>query len=850
MSDINNRWSKVILYKTNLLPSNNFSIDSFEYYLSSKATLKYTISNFQYIKHEISLDIKIDMNQDRLDVNTSDDFDYVAISNCVNSTYESTYYYFIVNKTWRGQSTIQLTLLLDVLNTFKRGRDYELSPKTFIKREHLDRFEKNSNKVVIDNIAVRPTSNHDIIHCSYTLPMYANRTYKTTTIKLVEAHGQETASISNISFSYDDMGTPIIDFDVMVILDSYPQLRGLILTVFFSDMIRKIDLVSENINPVLYSQGYIEMKEPNYSGSWYLYYKNRNNIDPDKYQQVNPVDCYLLPENPLNISYKSTTNSIDLSGLPNGYYVIFNNNEETYTIELEITDSSANVFTLDNKQVVFNRRPSQFDRPTGMYTPSPILIYKNGTTIEVSKNVYYKEYNNGSWGYYFKELADSKVSNVVSIKVLNNLSQVEALSSGTAIDSDNVRDWIEVGCIWDYVFYTQGTSTIAVPIGVNSIDKTLAENIKLIKLPYSPTQYSLDNSNNLLFSDCWSFDSGLKTLKLNELNQKFINTLKAPENPLSPLVLTIDTSLLSIEDKRNDELESKLFHSDYYRPKFYYDSFSLDFNLEKVDIYSYLEMGISDFNVEFITSRNIVSRFMFRFPQYILKDSTADYDNIVCVSRNNEEVLYNSAYINYIRNGYNYDLKNKQRDEGANWAQFGIGAFTTAVGIATGIITANPLPAVAGAITGVSTMASSLISTARATASNEQSIERKIQESKAQAVSVSSADDIDLLSEYSNNKARFKFYHASDRVMKQVADIFYYCGYTREIHGLPNENSRVWFNFVQADIYFSSYKNLTNVIKAEIVNKYAEGITIFHKQGLLWNIAQDKENYESWLIEE
>ena len=45
--------------------------------------------------------------------------------------------------------------------------------------------------------------------------------------------------------------------------------------------------------------------------------------------------------------------------------------------------------------------------------------------------------------------------------------------------------------------------------------------------------------------------------------------------------------------------------------------------------------------------------------------SLEDYDNIVAVARNNEEVLYSSQYLNYVRTGYNYDVKAKQRQEEA-----------------------------------------------------------------------------------------------------------------------------------------------------------------------------------------
>ena len=52
-----------------------------------------------------------------------------------------TYYYFITNKVWRGESTIELQLSLDTLNTFKWDEDYLVDKKTLVMREHKDRVK-------------------------------------------------------------------------------------------------------------------------------------------------------------------------------------------------------------------------------------------------------------------------------------------------------------------------------------------------------------------------------------------------------------------------------------------------------------------------------------------------------------------------------------------------------------------------------------------------------------------------------------------------------------------------------------------------------------------------------------
>ena len=41
---------------------------------------------------------------------------------------------------------------------------------------------------------------------------------------------------------------------------------------------------------------------------------------------------------------------------------------------------------------------------------------------------------------------------------------------------------------------------------------------------------------------------------------------------------------------------------------------------------------------------------------------TIDYEDYLLVSRNNEETIFSNDYLNYIRTGYNYDKKARDRE--------------------------------------------------------------------------------------------------------------------------------------------------------------------------------------------
>ena len=259
------------------------------------------------------------------------------------------------------------------------------------------------------------------------------------------------------------------------------------------------------------------------------------------------------------------------------------------------------------------------------------------------------------------------------------------------------------------------------------------------------------------------------------------------------------------------------------------------------------------FYFDFITSRNIVSKFLFMFPQYTTgSKGTEDYDNMLAVARNNEEVLYNSQYLNYLRTGYNYDLKTKERNTAAGAAGIGISLATlvasmalTASGVGAGI-------GVAGIVGSVAGLAGSAINLAKTTAQAEENIQRKLQESQNQAVSVNAADDYDLLEAYSGNMAKMCTYQVSTAMRDALDDMFYYAGYVVNEQYKPDVNVRYWFDFLQADLVITHTENLSKEIIELIKKKFSEGVTFFHCHTFngvrKWDLAQEKENWEKWIV--
>lgn len=310
---------------------------------------------------------------------------------------------------------------------------------------------------------------------------------------------------------------------------------------------------------------------------------------------------------------------------------------------------------------------------------------------------------------------------------------------------------------------------------------------------------------------------------------------------------------------RNIEYESKLYHSDYYLPKFVYDSFSFPFNLELIDVSAYDEYTLwelrTQFNFTYSVSKNIVSKFMFTFDECKYKHSTQDYDNILLINRNNEIALYNNSFINYIKSGgYNNDAQKLQEQNTLNGVTTGI---TLAASIATlvGGIAATAsgygapigVGAIVGGIAGIAGAGANLAKSIVNAQEQDRAMSQKMNELQMQGTAVQGNEDIDLLTKFSGNRPKLVTYEVSDIMKNSLWDLFHYCGYATYEQKVPHTDTRLYFNFIQADIVYDEY-NFNDDIAEDIKNRWAQGVTFFHKVDGGYDIDQQYENFEVSLL--
>lgn len=871
--------SKVILYYKSLVNQNkNFIMDN----LSGSSTIetylatltKTEINNFQYIKQQLSLSIKVNMNQANLEMVDSKDLNYISITNFNDESTpvvnEKTYYYFIINKIWRGKDTIELVLAMDTLNSFRYNYDYLINSKTMIKRMHKNRWEMQADE------------GHEVEGNSTDSTKYTHQGYPAYRFRILLGDGYITEDevrdweyphyeLTNIPegireidswwLTYYSGGKTYIDF--IFVLDYEPSPEEPLECKYYTGyylyyLYPIIDLYSENISPVLYKEELGTLYQP-VAQSWNLIYRN-SEIDAE--DQNNVVDCYCCPDYSIPVKFNSsgviTYNELEdgqsylvsgsdlkdyLASVTRNGIVILN----PYNIQFSFKDFNNNLIEGYSTYAVYTDRGAIFNK---IVDARVFVINRTGMAINLTIFDIQGEY------YSTGDLATNGLR-VMRTAVYNNISDFKLLNSAEDVYMYKFTNY-DINIFKQASNFTfHDDNEVSFPLkGIIDVDRVDPQLIKIIKLPYSPFNYTItENTSEMNLPEGWNTDGASETLKLLDMNTKFITKVETEVvSPIYEALKPRDYSSINVNGARNINFETKLFHSDYYQPKFVYDSFGFIFELEKMNVYDYIdyikEKGNNYFEFTFVMTSTINSKWLFKFDWYYLNYSHEDYDNILSVARNNEVTIYNSAYITYLRTAYRYDLKTLER--GRQNTTIGLvgnilgGTLSAGLGVASG----NPAVAVQSVMGATTSLVGNITSALNNLAQQEQNLEAKRVGLQNQAVSTSGSDDLDLLESYSNNKAKLVLYKASEKMRKALFDLFYYAGYTINEQGIPEAYSRYWFNFVSAELIIEESSNLPNDIEDDIKEKFSQGVTFmhYHAGSVKYDLKQEKENWETEFV--
>ena len=601
----------------------------------------------------------------------------------------------------------------------------------------------------------------------------------------------------------------------------------------YSDAI--IDIEAEGLNPSLYKTNESDLKSESFKDfSWYIIYMNSNDISPNEYNQVNPVKTIIAPSHDISVRGNLDTFSLPMDGrtyiistyLNNANGVGYINNIPIYNERIE----EINTESIDFQE--YSNVKEIFDYMT--ITPS-------GGNYSIK--VYHDYYDEN--GTRIAHLAGQSVT-ATKLTASGLPGTIKALATkGTTVSAKYIPN------------YTIRANLVGQINGVDILDKTNAKLIKIIELPYCPVEITE------IYQDIYSFNYPIQledigfTIKGNNL--EFLETyidIKNYSFSEIPGKLRLRNVDAFGDATRNNAYEPKLFNSELYLKKFIYDSFSIPFKFEYLNIpESITKVSGGNLKIKEITSLAVTSKFLFDFNEMLSFDkSLEDYSYVLPVARNNESTIYTSQYINYLRTGLQYDLKMKATQEENSYIRTAISAIGSIGSIALGIASGNPAVAVGGVIASSTGLAGSIISTIQQENQTSNSLAQKQAQLQEQKASVQNSDDLALLRYYTKgNFAKIATYEPSAKQKNRIALLFHYCGYKAEYLGIPKLNSRLRFNYIQADIDISETaqaflsSNFNNEIIENYKGKWAEGITIMHHFRNKWNFEQDLENWETVL---
>lgn len=826
-----------LYYDTKLHHNKNFIIDNINAFLGTKSFV--IIQDFQYQRYDINKRIKLDLSQTfQGNANNIHKWDYCEIL-CGSDTY----YYFINGYRQISQNTIELELEMDVLNTYNFvtsstnvNKEYMLSPKSLITREHKDRlFKKTFNYV---GSFVGGSKNQ-----SYTPAPFDTTFWTIESIPYEELIG---ATIVNYSIQlYPDHGSAsdlyITPLGLQLLSDGTLRFivgaSGQYVEAFIraeiqleysnTKLLRKIDTFQEGVETYLFKQSENDLLDKDRYNTYYVIYNSLNNVvttaSDTNSIYVNPVKIDITSDNSINFVSSSPSRKVleaqdeRIPKIKNRYELITLNKDDMSNsayIEVNGTKYYKSSFVGDEQYFVIKR--------------------KNNNDITFSNVGFFDPIHAGP----FEDITRSVGTNVDSVTFYD-------INTLRVYNSDDGDEYWRGGDI--YIEIGSGASGVVdTTKSWNQLDLTNPRLIKAINYPYCPNSWMVgkDEIDNL--PAIYQYNSTFDTIELINPQENDFDREIYFDSP-NPISIYEVTRAYVSDENRNDIYESKIYHSDFYQAKFVYDSYGFTYQMENIDINSYFEnFTLDKFIVRYVISANVLSKFMFQFIQYVTFRSTQDYENVLIIDRNNEKALYTNAYINYIKSGgYSYDTKK------AN-SQNAINGITSALSIVGAIASFASTPVsggigIAGGIGLAISSASSIIRNIHTAQEQDRAISQKLLQATNQATQVHGSEDIDILKAFSNNKAKMVYYAPSDIMRDALLDLFYYCGYATHEQKIPNVKSRRYFNFVQGEIILDQY-TFNEDIADRIKEKWMSGVTFIHKVGTYWDIDQVKENIENSIL--
>lgn len=404
--------------------------------------------------------------------------------------------------------------------------------------------------------------------------------------------------------------------------------------------------------------------------------------------------------------------------------------------------------------------------------------------------------------------------------------------------------------------YTTNTSRSV--SGLNALDLKNTRFIKIISLPYFPFTSTSDAnltyrnvSDDFMNVNMLEVADGVDLGKVKLQNSYTVDTYE----------INKPTALELIATQHDDKWETKYLSSEYNYAAFEYSAYKFICmpELYKLDDSD----GVEAYTVYFKNGR-LSSNLLFKLEETgnAFKDEfagTAGSTGLAGIESRyiisdipNEIPIYNNEYINYIKNGYNYDKETLARQTEKGFENLSAQAIGSILSIGVSVATGNPIAAAGGIGLATSSFqqANSIIQNQ---IQGEANIKRKLNEYKNSQTAVSAVNGIDLRKEYEADGLYLRKYEISKTLKTYLCEFWRNYGY--KVNAVDNpytfiaNNKRHNYNFIKlSNVEFNpqftkKYIKISDWLEV-YKNKFIEGVTIFNRDSDYGKIT---ENFEQWL---
>ena len=426
--------------------------------------------------------------------------------------------------------------------------------------------------------------------------------------------------------------------------------------------------------------------------------------------------------------------------------------------------------------------------------------------------------------------------------------------------------------------YTKTKSTVT--YGLNFIIPSFKDNLKsdsdilkIVEIPYF-------NEGNLF--PYYDYDTGTVVAAISDIST-YTMSFGSEDFYKTTLPASLDNQLA---DKK---YETKLLGSQFTNNMFKYDSFSYSLAAEDLTIPQ------TSFNINVRTPIDMSTTVAYEFDY---KGTTHnEFDRWLITQRNNQIPTMTNKYLEYMQNGYNYDVKNRNIQTGLSWANFAIQAPLTAFSMGGGIsnlltnkglmsqannndwfkkimskvgwgseeinnellnqgsnpnlnksdIQTSSQLAIQNIYNSSSGLISGLTNNIVSTIQSQEAIDKRKKDYLRSSENISNSDDVTLFNIYNGgNKLRYSKYQPREDIVNNVSNILRFTGYATNQEKTPDLNTRWYYNYLQADIEYEGGDYIPISMLEDIKNSVGSGITLFHyKKGKGYDLDKKYENWEN-----